>query len=314
MEEINVHILGMQKVMAPVLVLFAAVMASAVFARGGPAWAQDMPAEGDPYGAMPLEADPHEHSPAVSMPGEIPLEQPTAVAVMGHDVLPKKGLFEVTTDLNVRAGPGTEFNRLEGLKAGDRLRVIGRTQDGDWLAVSKDGVTLGFVYAQLLVAVVDGTLAEQFFGSYANEEMAGGVACDYRFRFERKTDVEGGSFETADYEIKFRCASAQGAALFYGQMFLTEAPVDEAKGLHLIVLDVRSIGDGMEEFLSTSYLYHPKSGKMIFEGHTLPQYALPPKVQTFQASSVKDALKQALEASVASWTEEAWAKLFAKRE
>ena len=124
--------------------------------------------------------------------------------------------------------------------------------------------------------------------------------------FERKADVQGDSFETADYEVRFRCASQKGAALFYGHMFLTEAPVNERKGLHLISLDVRSIGDGMEEFLTTRFLYNPKSGKMSFDGHTLPRFALPPKVQKYQAASVKDALKQALEAAMAFWTEEAW--------
>ena len=304
------HILGMQNGAARVLVVFTAVMAAAVFAWGAPVRAQEAPLEQEP----PLEQDLHEDAPPVSMPGEIPLEQPATVMVMDHEVVPKKGLFEIVTDLNVRAGPGTEFKRLEGLKAGDRVRAIGVSADGDWVAINKDGVTLGFVATQHLVAVVDGALTEQFFGSYTGEKIAGGIACDYRFRFERKADVEGGSFETADYEVRFRCASPQGAALFYGHMFLTEAPVDEEKGLHLIGLDVRSIGDGMEEYLSTSYLYHPKTGKMKFDGHSMPNYALPPKVQTFQTVSVKDALKKALETSIASWTEEAWTTLFAKKE
>lgn len=274
----------------------------------GAAWAQD---------AAPLD-DGHDHAaePGMAYP-DSPIELPGApatVTVMGHEVLPKKGLFEVTKDLNVRGGPGTNFARVDGLKAGSRVRVVGKTEDGEWLAVSKDGVTLGFAYAPILVAVVDGALSEQFTGSYMAEDVAGGVACDYRFRFERKSDVQGGSFETADYEVRFRCASAQGASLFYAHMFLTEAPINERSGQHLISLDVRSIGDGMEEYLTTNYLYNPKSGKMKFDGHTLPRFALPPKVQTFQTASIKDALKQALEASITSWTEEAWATLFAKKE
>ena len=308
-----VHILSMQNGMARVLVVFAVMMAAAIFAWGGLVWAQEAPLEPE----MPLEEDLHENAPPVSMPGEVPVEQldkPVTVSVMGHEVMPKKGLYEVTSDVNVRGGPGIQFKRLEGLKAGDRVRAIGVSADGDWVAVNKDGVTLGFVSNQHLVAVVDGALAEQFFGSYSSDDVAEGVACDYRFRFERKSDVEGGSFETADYEVRFRCASPKGAALFYGHMFLTEAPVDEKKGLHLIGLDVRSIGDGMEEYLSTSYLYHPKTGKMTFEGHSLPNYALPPKVQAYQAASVKEALKTALETSIASWTDEAWETLFAKRE
>ena len=287
----------MLKRTAPIVVTLTALMAPAHFVWGGSAWAQS---------AIGGEV------PAMDAP-EIPAPAPPAtVTVMGHEVRPKTGLYEVTKDLNVRGGPGTNFERVGGLKAGTRVRAVGKTEDGEWMAISKDGVTIGFTYAPILVAVVDGTLAEQFFGSFMSEETGGGIACDYRFRFERKSEVEGGSFETADYEVRFRCASQQGAALFYAHMFLTEAPVDERKGLHLISLDVRSIGDGMEEYLTTSYLYNPTTGKMTFDGHSLPRFALPPPVQTYQTTSIKDALTQALEASISSWTEEAWATLFAK--
>jgi len=232
--------------------------------------------------------------------------------VMDREVLPMVGLFEVTKDVNVRAGPGTDFKRLSGLKAGERVRAIGKVENTSWMAVSKDGETLGFVYTPILVAVVDGALGEQFFGSYMAQDRQDGVACDYRFRFEGKTRVEDGDFETADYEIRFRCASQVGARIFYAHMFLTEAPVKLKKGLHLIELDVRSIGDGMDEFLTTRYLYHPLSGTMTFEGHSLPRFAKPPKVQTFETENIKDALTQALEASVASWTDEAWDALLKK--
>lgn len=236
------------------------------------------------------------------------------VMVMDHEVTPMIGLFEVTKDVNVRAGPGTNFKRLAGLKAGERVRAIGQPKDDTWMAVSQGGETLGFIYTPVLVPVVDGALSEQFFGSYMSEDQQNGVACDYRFRFEGKVEVEGGSFETADYEVRFRCASQQGAKIFYAHMFLTEAPIKSKTGQHLIGLDVRSIGDGMEEYLTTRYLYHPKSGDMSFEGHSLPRFANPPKVQEFKTTSIKDALTQALEASVISWTDDAWEKLLTKAE
>ena len=283
----------------------------------GPLWAQNpLPqdeAVDDGHGHA-LEGVPDGMSQGMEYPGagvDLP-EQPLTVMVMGHEILPKKGEFEVTKDMNVRGGPGTGFKRVEGLLAGDRVRAVGKTEDGEWTAVSRDGETLGFVYSPFLVPVLDGRLAEPFFGSFMSSDSGGGVACDYRFRFERKSDVEGGDFETADYEVRLRCASREGAALFYIHMFLTEAPVDEGAGLHLIGIDVRSIGDGMEEFLSTSYLYHPKSGKMTFDGHTLPRFALPPKEQSYQTKSIKDALKTALESSMSTWTPEAWSTLFAK--
>lgn len=239
-------------------------------------------------------------------------DEPEPVMVMGHEVVPMVGIFEATKDVNVRSGPGTKFKRLAGLKAGVRVRAIGKPEDASWMAVSRDGETLGFVYTPILIAVVDGTLPEQFFGSYMSEDQNNGVACDYRFRFEGKVKVEGASFETADYEVRFRCASQDGARIFYAHMFLTEAPVKKKKGQHLIGLDVRSIGDGMEEFLTSRYLYNPKSGDMTFNGHSLPRFANPPQVQDFHTATIKDALTQALEASVASWTEQAWQRLFKK--
>ena len=242
------------------------------------------------------------------------LDEPEPVMVMDHEVLPMSGLFEIDQDVNVRSGPGTDYKRLTGLKKGDRVRAVGKPEDASWVAISQDGETLGFVFAPILVPVVDGALAEQFFGSYMAADTKTGVACDYRFRYEGKVEVEGGDFDTSDYEIRFRCASGAGARIFYAHMFLTEAPVIKQKGLHLIGLDVRSIGDGMEEFLTSRYHYHPESGKMTFEGHSLPRYAVPPKVQDFETTSIKDALTQALLASVASWTNDAWDELLQKAE
>lgn len=287
----------------PVLLLTACLLSPAGGVR-----AQDGAAE--PQGTGDADMGASDVPGIDAKPIESEDETPKTVTVLGHDMLPKKGLLEVTADLNVREGPGTNFKRIDGLEKGDRVRAVGKSADGEWIAVSRGGDILGFVYAPVMIPVVDGLLEEQFFGSFASKDIAGGVACDYRFRFERKTEVEGGDFETADYEIRFRCASQEGAALSYGHMFLTEAPVNERKGLHLIVLDMRSIGDGMEEYLSTSFLYNPKSGEMTFDGHTLPRFAVPPEQQKFQTKSVKDALQQALEAAMSSWTAEAWRTLF----
>ncbi|MBL4692869.1 MAG: SH3 domain-containing protein [Magnetovibrio sp.] len=238
------------------------------------------------------------------------LEKQT-VTVLGVEIVPMSGLYVVNKDVNVRKGPDTKFKRVAGLKEGTHVRVIGKPKGTSWLAVSLNGETLGFVFSKMLIPVVDGSLDEQFLGSYSSPD---GVACGYRFRFESKNKVEGASFDAADYEVRFRCASQKGAASFYAHMFLTEGPVIERKGLHLIGLDVRSIGDGIEKFLTTRYLYDPKTGKMTFNGHSMPIFALPPKIQTFETTSVKDALKQSLEASIASWTPKAWETLFTKAE
>ncbi|PCI41923.1 MAG: hypothetical protein COB46_02280 [Rhodospirillaceae bacterium] len=244
----------------------------------------------------------------------MPAQAQQTITVLDVELTAMSGVFEVTKDVNVRSGPDTTFKRVAGLKEGTRVRAIGKHAKGGWIAVSKDGETLGFVFAKMLVPVVDGALDEQFMGSFTSSNKDIGVACGYRFRFERKVKVEGASFDTADYEVRFRCASAKGGATFYAHMFLTESPVIARKGVHLIGLDVRSIGDGFEEYLTTRYFYHPKTGKVTFNGHSLPRFATPPKSQAFETTSIKDALVQTLEASVASWTPKAWETLFTKSE
>ncbi|MEG3618658.1 SH3 domain-containing protein [Magnetovibrio sp. PR-2] len=240
---------------------------------------------------------------------DVPDQGHDAVEVMGHELEPLIGVFVATDDVNVRGGPGTNFKRIDGLKGGLRVRAIGNSKDGKWIAVSQDGETLGFVFAKILKPVIDGTLGEQFFGSYMHQTKQGGIACDYRFRFDGKVKVEGDSFSTSDYEVRFRCASQQGARIFYAHMFLTEAPVKSSSGQHLIGLDTRSIGDGMDEYLSSRFLYNPKTGKMKFNGHSLPRFATPPKPQEFQTKNIKDALVQALESCIDSWTSDAWEAL-----
>lgn len=247
----------------------------------------------------------HEDEPEIKVPDQ----GHDAVEVLGHEVEPLTGVYVATDDVNVRGGPGTDFERVDGLKDGDRVHSIGKSQDGKWIAVSKDGETLGFVYAPILKPVIDGMLGEQFFGSYMHQEKQGGIACDYRFRFDGKVQVEGDSFSTSDYEVRFRCASQKGARIFYAHMFLTEAPVKSHSGEHLIGLDARSIGDGMDEYLSSRFLYDPKTGLMTFNGHSLPRFANPPKNQEFETEDVKDALVRALEACIDSWTDEAWETL-----
>ena len=243
-----------------------------------------------------------------------PVKAQETITVMDVELISMTGVFVVINDVNVRGGPDTKFKRVAGLKKGTRVRAIGKQEKGGWVAVRKYGETLGFLVAKMLIAVVDGALDEQFTGSFTSPNKDIGVACGYRFRFERKIKVEGGNFDTADYEVRFRCASSKGASTFYAHMFLTESPVIERKGVHLIGLDVRSIGDGFEEYLTTRYFYDPKTGKVTFNGHSLPRFATPPKPQAFETASIKDALQQTLEASVASWTPKAWETLFTKAE
>lgn len=59
--------------------------------------------------------------------------------------------FVTRRDVNVRRGPGTEHQRLERLRGGQEVSVIGRSPSGQWALIQVDGVTRCFVNTDYLV-------------------------------------------------------------------------------------------------------------------------------------------------------------------
>lgn len=59
--------------------------------------------------------------------------------------------FVTRRDVNVRRGPGTEHQRLERLRGGQEVSVIGRSPSGQWALIQIDGVTRCFVNTDYLV-------------------------------------------------------------------------------------------------------------------------------------------------------------------
>lgn len=246
-------------------------------------------------------------APPSADPGASPEIVEKTISVMGFEIIPKGGTYAVNADANLRKGPGTEFDVIGSVKQGDYLQRIGQVEDKDWFAVAReDKEPIGFVYSGVLVPVVDGTLSEESRGVI----MQNNIACEYRLRFEGKSTVEGGEFDTSDYEIRFRCAGEGGRIIFYSQMFLTEAAVKNS--FHQISMDVRSIGDGMEEYLTTNFLYNPATGELRFDGHTIPKFAVPPKDAKITTKNLQEAIIETVKISVSTWTDAAWESLFSK--
>jgi len=54
-------------------------------------------------------------------------------------------------DVNVRRGPGTEHQRLDRLRGGQEVRVIGRSPTGQWSLIEIDGELRCFVSSEYLV-------------------------------------------------------------------------------------------------------------------------------------------------------------------
>lgn len=77
---------------------------------------------------------------------------PTSGAASGSAVC--TGQVNVN-NLNLRAGPGTNYDIITKLGLGENLNVIGRNQDTSWLQIRRGGGVQGWVSAQYLNLVGD---------------------------------------------------------------------------------------------------------------------------------------------------------------
>ncbi len=80
----------------------------------------------------------------------------------------------VSLDANLRSGPGTDFERVDGVFAGDEVSVVGQSADGEWYLL--DGSA--WLFAALVVEAVDvPVVSEDGVGvqqAEGGEEQAGG--------------------------------------------------------------------------------------------------------------------------------------------
>lgn len=54
------------------------------------------------------------------------------------------------TDINVRGGPGTDFEVLHTITKGEQVPVIGKVIDRNWYLIAEQGKASGFLYAPLM--------------------------------------------------------------------------------------------------------------------------------------------------------------------
>ncbi|RED54206.1 SH3 domain-containing protein [Aestuariispira insulae] len=89
----------------------------------------------------------------LSRPGEDGFpEEDEALDEEGYHVeIPASGYLYVGPEyLNLRAGPGTIYEKLAVLSPNTRLQVLSRAGDSDWLRVSLTGGQKGYVFGQFL--------------------------------------------------------------------------------------------------------------------------------------------------------------------
>ena len=64
---------------------------------------------------------------------------------------PAGPLATAAGDLNVRAGPGTEYDRIGGANEGEEFAITGRSSDGEWWRIDFEGRS-GWLYAPFVLA------------------------------------------------------------------------------------------------------------------------------------------------------------------
>ena len=252
--------------------------------------------------ATPGFARAADEAPAKEAPKAAPEKkaEPETVKFLGLDITPQSGLYVATKDAIVRAKPGSSAAKVDAFDAGTQFHVKGAYKG--WLAVAdEEGKDLGYVFAAIAMPLYDGTLADDI---RSKGTTADGIKCDYNVHFEGKSPVQDAPFDTADYEVWFRCYLSPGRKVtFPTNMFMTEGPYEMGHtGPYQITLDVRQVaGDEYEQTLSTTLLYDRDKGTVSFDGVTLDTLAQEPKVKTRKAATLPAVLGAAVEIVLQTW-------------
>jgi hypothetical protein len=218
------------------------------------------------------------------------------------------GTYLVTKAANVRTGPKTGSKKIGKVKAGTKVHVVGRAKGGaGWMAVQKDGKDYGFIYAPILLPMIDGTLKKSISGRVLIEEHA---PCGYTFEFRGKNTVEGEDYVSSDYEIIYRCNDTGKPFSIVAPMFMTEVPFRLThKPAFQISVDLMEVENGYDEIFSTSFEYLPEQKKIVYIGVSIKKLGRSPKVKERPANSVAEALSAAVEIAPDAWGEKVWLQL-----
>ena len=89
-------------------------------------------------------------------PANSRVEERDIILVRNKQVMPPPPLvligetYETIKNANLRSAPSTDHEIVGGLPAGEVFHAVGRVQDSDWVLVSKDNHSIGYVYGQLV--------------------------------------------------------------------------------------------------------------------------------------------------------------------
>ncbi len=228
---------------------------------------------------------------------------------LGQEIKGPGGTYLSIKDANVRAKPMTKGKKLGTIAKGSRVLVLGKAKGAsNWLAVSKDGKDFGFVYAPILLPLIDGKLDKDITGELKGD---GAPDCRYTIVFEGQNPVEGASIVFADYDVEFTCEGKNRKVLsFHAPMFITEAPYDMSyKPVYQISVDILEIQSDIESVLSTGFFYDARMGVVTFSEVSIKEFAQKRPVPKRKAASAAQAVTAAVEMAYSAWNGKVWEAL-----
>lgn len=86
------------------------------------------------------------------VPTEAPSPTPAELPTPTPDTSPKA---QILSPMNVRGGPGTDYNVVGGLQAGEAMPIVGKNAAGDWWQIQMGGGLVGWVFGALVEAQGD---------------------------------------------------------------------------------------------------------------------------------------------------------------
>ena len=163
------------------------------------------------------------------------------------------------------------------------------------------------MYDQILLPLIDGTLEKDLEGKTS---VKGGASCQYRIRFEGKSQVEGQVFEIADYDVFWDCLDGKRKVRFRTPLFITEAPYQlGTKRIFQISIDVLDIEGGYDDIFSTTLLYDKDKNRVVFDSVSIKKFGQTPATKEISAKTVPQALRAAVIITLATWNKSAWKDL-----
>ncbi len=221
------------------------------------------------------------------------------------ELLPVTGLYVVTQDnLNVRDQPATNGKKLTKLSKGERVQVIGKAKGGEWFAIQKEGEDLGFVYAPVLLRIIDGKLEKEITGEV---KRGNNLACTYSIRFDSKTEIEGETMSVADYWALFNCTHNKKKLDFAALMFLTEMPyLSKKKDIYQIGIEIAETGVDYDKALSATIMYHLKKKSVLFDSVSPAEFKSKTPIKVIGVNDIPAALKAAIKIAFSGWNDKFW--------